>query len=176
MKKTIKILMLTMLLIALLVPMVKATTQSELEEYVLGTHKIAGKDVSLSAENKGKVKNFFKNNTLTDDQCTKIKAKIDEIIAIMNKANVSEPAKLSSKDKSDIISLGQAAASIANCKLVVDTANNTIELYKDGVLIDSTSTNPGQLVQTGTPNYAYVIVPSVAIIAVAVAFVIRKKK
>ena len=176
MKRTIKILMLTLIVLALLIPMVKATTQNELQDYILGTHKIAGKDVCLTDENKGKVKKFFSNNTLTDDQATKIKAKIDEGIAFMDKAGVTDLSKLTTAQKKDLINLGKDAAAIAELTLVADSANNTIELYKDGVFIESISINPGILVQTGTTHYSYIIVPSVAIIAVAVTLVLRKKK
>ena len=176
MKKSIKILMLTLIVLALLVPMVKATTHSELLDYLMKSHKIAGKDVSISEENKVKIKRYLSENTLTDEQATKIKAKVDEGIALMERAGVSDPAYLSVSDKVKLIDIGKDAAAVAGLTLVVDSNNDSIEIYKNGTLIESASTTPGKLVQTGTTHYSYVIIPSIAIIAVAVALVVRKKR
>ena len=113
MRKILTIMLLITLLLTLFCTIVSATTQEELEQYLTKTHKIAGEEVSLTVADKVKVQRYFSENKLTDEQATKIKAKVDEGISLMNKEGVSNPLKLNKKSKTELLDIAEEAAAIA---------------------------------------------------------------
>ena len=176
MKKLLTISILVIMILAVATTLVSATTQSELEAYLTKTHTIAGKEVTLTAEQKVKVERYFSENTLTDEQATAIKAKVDEGIALMEEAGVSDPSQLSGSDKTALLNVAKEAAAEAGLTLTLNSNDNTIEIYKDGKLIESASTETGKFVQTGSNNLVFVALAVVAIIAVVATVVIKRAR
>ena len=175
MKKILTITILMVLVLTLGATMVKATTQSELEEYLLSTFTVAGKTVSLTEANKNRVQRYLSQNTITDEQATAIKAKVEEAIAFMNSKGVYEVTDLSTADKKEILSIAQEGLAIIGLTATYNTSDGSIEIYKNGTLIEAVGKDPAKLVQTGTTNYVYILA-GVAIIAVAATVVIKKVK
>lgn len=175
MKRVLTASLLVVLVLILASTVVKATTQSELEAYLTKAHTIAGEEVSLTEADKVKVERYFAENTLTDAQATAIKGKVDEAIAIMDKAGVADPTKLSSSDKTKLLNVAETAAQEAGLTLTVNSKDNTVELYQDGKLIESVSFEE-KLVQTGSNNLVFVVLAGVAIIAVVATVVVKKVK
>ena len=54
--------------------------------------------------------------------------------------------------------------------------NGTVEVYKDGKLIESASVNNGKLAYTGSSNYVIFGILAVAIVALVIVCVMRKRK
>ncbi len=169
MKKVLTISVLVALVLMLACTVVKATTESELEEFILGTHKVAGKEVTLTSSEKKQVKDYFAANELTDAQATTIKTKIDECISIMNKAGVTDVKKLSTSDKQTLLVKAQEAATVVGLKVDMSTG-----LVTDANGEPVFKLPDGKLVQTGSSNIVYIILAGVAIIAIAGTVVYKK--
>ena len=161
MKKILAISILAMVVLMLVCTVVKATTQSELEEYLLGSVTINGKEVSLTSAEKKQVKDFLASHTLTDAQATTIKTKVDECINVMKNAGVTQVQNLKTADKQKLLSIAQEAASTVGLK--VDMTTGVVTDEAGNVVFALTQ---GKLVQTGSSNIAYVVIAGLAIIAV----------
>ena len=173
MKKLLAGTLLLVMLIALVATKSMAATNADLIEYVTSDHKVAGENVGITAENRVKAKRYLTENPATDAQADAIIAKGNEIIDLMNKANVSDPSKLSKADKEKFMEIAKEAADILGLKLVFHP--NSVDVYdKDGKYID-TVTLGGKLVYTGNRVNVALAISSIAIIALATGFVAKKK-
>ncbi len=175
MKKVLAITVLTLILLALVCTPVKATTQSELEEYLLASHEVSAGTVSLTEADKVKVQRYFAEHTLTDDQATAVKAKADEIIAIFDKAGVTDAQDLSSSDKAAVLAAAQEAGAEVGLTITYNSTDEVLEIYENGELIETSSTEL-KLVQTGSNNVLAISLAVVAIIAIAAIVVVKKVK
>ena len=176
MKKIFKIAIGAVVLLMLLGVVVNATTKSELEAYLLESHNVAGKEVSLTEANKVKVKRYLADNEITDEQATAIKAKVDELLKFMDKAGVSDVNQLSSEQKKEALAIANEALAIIGLKATYNSSDKTVDIYKDGKKIDSVSTETGKLLQTGSDNTAWIVVVSVSVIALIAVVAIKKVK
>lgn len=176
MKKTLKIMVIAMLLI-LVATTVQAYTNDELVTYLTSSKTIAGKSMSLSADEKGAVRKYLESNPLSDEDAEAVKNKVDAAIAIMDNAGVTDITKLSDADKDAIVALVNSAAEIAGVTVNIDTAKKTVTVKdsKGKVLFAEDYTTRETITYTGA-NYAMYIVPVVAIIAVAMVVVIKRSK
>ena len=95
------------------------------------------------------------------------------MIALMNRANVSDPSKLSKADKKEFMALAHKAASIVGVRLVFHP--HSVDAYgKDGKFID-TFTLGGKLAYTGNSVNLALVISSIATIALATGFVAKKR-
>ena len=171
MKKTLIVVIVAILALVLATTVVNATTESELVTYLTTSHTIAGKSVSLTSAEIKQVKDYFDANDITDEQATYIKGKVDEAIAIMEAAGVSEVSKLSATDKQTIMSKAQEAA--AKIGLSVNTSTGVVTNTSGEVVF---KLREGKLVQTGANYVPYIVVAGLAIIAVAGVVVYKKAR
>lgn len=170
MKKMLSISLLVVLALVLVSTVVSAaTTKADLEAYLTSGHKIAGKTVSLTANEIKQVKDYFAANEITDAQAAAIKANVDKAIAVMEKAGVSEYTKLTAAQKEETLTYVKAAA--AEVGLTINTANNTAVDANGDVVFKAEAK---ALVQTGSSNVVYVVLAGLAIIAVAGTVAVRK--
>ena len=169
MKKTLTIVIIAVLALVLATTVVNATTKSELQAYLTKSHTIAGKTVSLTSAEIKQVKDYFAANDITDEQATFIKGKVDEAIAVMEAAGVSEVSKLSATDKQTVLNKAQEAA--AKVGLSVNSSTGVVTNNAGEVVFKPTDT---KLVQTGASYVPYIVAAGLAIIAVA-GIVIYKK-
>jgi len=144
---------------------VNAATEEGLIDYLSKTFVIAGKEVKLTAADKVKVERYLADNEVSAENCDKIIEKVDEIVAIMNKAGVSDPLKLSKEKRQEVLSIAKEAATLAGASLTYDNTNKVVSIYKDGKLIDTASVNNYKLAQTGTNNTIYFVIAGMALVA-----------
>lgn len=166
MKKMLVSFLIITLVLLFAVTIVNATTQDELIEYITKPRSINGEPITVLSSYKTRIERYFSSHELTEEQCTKIKAKVDQAIAIFESEGVTNPANLSEGAKKNLLSIGQEAASIADLSLTYDSG--AISIYdKDGTMLDSILVDNSKLVQAGGTNYMALALITVAVFAVA---------
>jgi len=167
----------TLTMLAIVVMMaattVNAATNADLIEYAKSSHKVSGDSISITDANKVRVERYLKQNPVTDEQADALLAKANELIAIMENAGVSDPAKLSKADKTKFISIAREGAAIIGLTLVFHA--HSVDVYKDSTLIDTLSLGQEELAYTGNNVNIALVVSSVAVIALAGGIVAKKR-
>ena len=97
----------------------------------------------------------------------------EEAVKVMEDAGVTNVSKLNSKQLDKIKSIANEAATIVDVTLKFK--KNSVEIYKDGKLIEEVTSNNGKLAYTGNNVNAVLAVSSVTVIALATVFVVKKK-
>ena len=193
MKKLLTISILFVMVLAMCTSIVSATTKAELPDQLFAI----GSKYGATAAHKIKIERYIADNDLTDAQATAIVAKANEISAIMDAANITDPRKLSAEDKAKVKSIANEAASIAGVSLVFKS--NDVEIFKNGKKLDSvnsplsgsaSSTSNGsstssttsskatsgkKLVYTGSNSYVAIAAGTTAVVALATIVIIKKK-
>ena len=172
MKKLLAGTLLLVMLVVLVATTSMAATNADLIAYVTSDHKVAGGTAGLTADQRVRAKRYLTENPVTDAQADAIIAKGDELLAIMESAGVSDPSQLSKADKEKFMAIAQEAADILGLTLVFHA--HSVDIYKDGVLIDSGSLG-GKLVYTGNSVNLALVISSIATIALAAGFVAKKR-
>ena len=176
MKRLATVTLLVVMLVGVLVGTVNAATESELLAYLSQEFTIRGETVSLSEADKVKIERYLNENEVTAEQADSVIAKVDEAIAVLEATGETDLTRLSQEDKSRLVSIANDAASVLGLSLSYDASTKTISVYKNGVLVESTSiTSSQELVQTGATNYVYIAILAVVVIAIA-AVVIKRAR
>lgn len=149
---------------------VNAASNTELINKV---YKI-GSQYGLTSADKVKIERYLADNPVTEEEADTLISKAEEIDAIMKKAGVTDPTKLSQADKDKILSIANEASSILKVSLVIKNGN--IEVYKDGKLIESRSVDNGKLAYTGNNSYVIFGILAVAIVALVIVCIMKKRK
>ena len=144
---------------------VNAKTEEELLDYMSKEFQVAGKEVKLADSDILKIERYLSEYEVSSSNCDTIIAKIDEVIKIMNKENVSDPTKLSKAKRQEVLTILQEAATSAGASLTYDNTNKVVSIYKDGKLIDTASVNNYKLAQKGTNNTIYFVIAGMALVA-----------
>lgn len=152
---------------------VNAAGSDVLLNYAKKSHKIAGKEITLSASDKVKLERFLNDNPISEAEANSVISKAEAIIKIANDSGVNDISKLSKADKEKIIATANEAASILGVTLKF--SNNNVEVYKDGQKIEVLTLNGEKLAYTGN-NLSILALSGIAIIAVAMAFGIKMRK
>ena len=171
MKKVLTVLVLVAVLLVVAGTTVKATTEAELVTYLTTSHKIAGKNASLTSLEIKQVKDFFADHDITDEQAAYIKEKVDACIKILDDANTIDVTKLSKSQKQAL--MGNAEEAAYKIGLTVDTTTGIVRDV-DGTVVFVLP--EGKLVQTGANYIPYAILAGVAIIAVAGTVIYKKAR
>lgn len=170
MKKILTSVLLMVMLVMVVAPFVNAATSETLADDLYAKLSAYG----MTSSDMVKVQRYLADNPVTDAQANTILGKADEAIAIMDAEGTKDIRELSEEAKNNIISIAQEAASTIG--LTLSFKNGTVEIYKDGVLIESaTLSNGDKLVYTGNSINVSLIVATVAVIALATTFVVRKR-
>lgn len=170
MKKVLTIATLCVMLVMAFATIANAATSAELADKLYAK----GAKYGMTAADKVKVERYLSENPVTDAQADAVLAKADEAIAVMEKAGVTDYTKLTAAQKNEIKAIAQSAAELIDVKLVFKTG--TVEIYnKDGKLIESVSLNGGKLAYTGNNVNTVIGVSVVAIIALAIGVVTKKR-
>ena len=172
MKKIISTLILFVMIVALATTLVKAVTASSLVSDLYGL----GKKYGATNADKVKAERFVSENPITDAQAQEIYAKAQEAIKVLEEAGATNFKKLNTElnaeQKKKFRAICQEAADIFGVTLTY--RNGNVEVYKDGKLID-VYTFTDKLAYTGKNVNLVLVVSSVAVIALAATFVLRKK-
>lgn len=166
MKKILTI-AITFVMVAMVAVSSYATTSSELADTLYNK----GSKYGMTSADKVKIERYLADNPVTDAEANSIVAKADEAVKVMENAGVTSYKDLTAEQKSELKTIANEAASIAGLTLKFGTAS--VEVYKDGKLIETVTSNNGKLAYTGS-NTAIVVVSSLAIIAL-VAVVAKKR-
>lgn len=170
MKKTLTIALLVVL-VAMTATTVSATATDDLVAFLSQTFTVGGEKIQLSAAEKVKVERYLADNPVTDEQVTAVKAKVNETIAYIDE--IADEEELTDAQKNKLISLVNETAAILDLTVSYNATDKAISVYQNGKLVESVSLN-NALAQTGGINTVYVVLPVVAIIAIAAALVARK--
>lgn len=171
MKKTLTIAILMVMLVMLTLTGVNAATNSTLADELYAKLSAYG----ATSADKVKVERYLADNPVTDEQANAILVKADEAIAVMKAEGVTDYTKLSVDGKSKVKSIAQSAAN--SIGLTLTFKKGMVEVYnKEGKLIETvTLSNSGKLAYTGNDTNMILVVSSVAVIALAVAIVAKKR-
>jgi len=172
MKKLLASALLLVMLVIMAATTSMAATNADLIAYVTSDHSVAGGTAGLTADQRVRAKRYLTENPVTDEQASAIIAKGDELLAIMEAAGVSDPSQLSKADKENFMKIAQQAADILGLTLVFHA--HSVDIYKDGTLIDSGSLG-GKLAYTGNSVNLALVISSIATIALAAGFVAKKR-
>lgn len=168
MKKLLTISMLALMLILMTVTGVQATNNDNLSSTLYNI----GAKYGMTKSDKVKIERYLADNPVTESEANAIVAKANEAAKIMDEAGVTDFSKLSEDKKAEIKSIANQAASIVGVTLTYKSGS--VEIYKDGKLIETVTNNNGKLAYTGNNNIV-LVVSSIAVIALASVAVARKK-
>ena len=168
MKKLLTISILAVMLVLMTVTGVHAATKDNLAETLYNM----GAKYGMTKADKVKIERYVADNNVTDSEADAIVAKAQEAVKVMEDAGVTDYTKLSADKKAELKTIANQAASIVDVTLVFKASS--VELYKDGKLIETVSNNSGKLAYTGNNN-TVLVVSSIAVIALASIAVARKK-
>lgn len=172
MKKVISTLILFVMIVALATTLVKAVTANSIvnDMYELG------KKYGATNADKVKAERFVAENPITDAQAQEIYAKALDAIKVLEEAGATHFKKLNTElnadQKTRLRAICQEAADIFGVTLTY--RNGNVEVYKGGKLID-VYTFTDKLAYTGNNVNVVLVVSSVAVIALATTFIVRKK-
>lgn len=169
MKKLISIAILFVMVAMLATTMVNAATSSTLADdlYALGSK------YGMTSADKVKIERYLADNPVTDEQANQVLAKAQEAVKVMEDAGVTDVTKLTNEQKNQLKTIANEAASIVGVTLTFK--NGTVEVYKDGRRIEVITFRDGKLAYTGNNVNLVLVVSSVAVVALATGFVVRKK-
>lgn len=168
MKKLLTISILAVMLVLMTLTGVHAATKDNLAETLYNM----GAKYGMTKADKVKIERYLADNEVTDSQADAIVAKAKEAVKVMEDAGVTDYTKLSADKKAELKTIANQAASIVDVTLVFKASS--VEIYKNGKLIETVSNNSGKLAYTGNNN-TVLVVSSIAVIALASVAVARKK-
>lgn len=169
MKKLLSIAVLVAIVMLMGATVVNATTSSELADTLYDM----GKEYGLTSADKVRIERYISDYGVTDDQADEIVAKAKEAVAVFEDAGVTSFSDLSTSEKDELKSIANEAADIIDVKLTF--GEHYVKIYKDGKLIETVTNNNGTLAYTGNSINMVLVVSSIAVVALATAYVVVKK-
>lgn len=168
MKKSLSIALLIVMLVMAFATVVNAATSADLADKLYEK----GSAYGLTKADKVKIERYLSENPVSDETANSILAKADEVIAIMDEAGVKNYSKLTADQKSKVKSIATEAADLVDIQLVFK--KGSVELLKDGKVIETITQNNGKLAYTGNNVNVVLVVSLIAIIALAITVVAKK--
>lgn len=168
MKKVLISMVLFVIVAIFATTMVNAATGAELPTLIYEK----GSKYGVTEGHKVKMERYLAKHPATDAQADAVMAKVDEVVAVYEKAGVTDMAKLSAADLKKVQDLATEAAAILNVKIAWDGAKVTI--YYEGRVEDVIEFS-NKLPYTGNDTNNALVVSSVAVVALAAGFIARRK-
>ena len=170
MKRLFAVTILFVVLMTVLATSVNAVSTSEMIEKLYQM----GQPYGMTQADKVKMERFFADNPVTEAQADQIIAKGEEAVALMQAAGTTNYKELTTEQKNQLKSIATSAADLINVKLVFKTG--AVEIYdQDGKLIETVTENNGKLAYTGNNINVVLVVSVIAIIALAITVVAKRK-
>lgn len=166
--KTLAIALIFVMLVMAFATVVYATTSADLANQLYAK----GEKYGMTSSDKVKIERYLSENPITDADADKIIAKADEAIAVMEKAGTTDYSKLTTAQKDELKTIAKSAAEIADVTLVFKTSS--VEIYKDGKLIETVTENNGKLAYTGNNLNVVLVVSTIAMIALAITVATKR--
>ena len=174
MKKIVTIATIFLMVVMFATTIVSAATKDSL---VNDLYALTSK-YGVTEADKVKAERFLTEYPITEDQANQIYGKATEAIKILEDAGVTDVKKLDTQltkqQKLKFQSLCQEAADIVGVTLTY--RNGTAEVYKNGKKVEVFYFTDGKLAYTGNNINIVLVVSSVAVIALATVYIVRKKK
>ena len=168
MKRLVSILTAIIMIIGF-VTVVNATSSSELANKL---YEI-GKPYGFTEANKVRIERYLADNPVTDAEADKVVAKAEEVAKVFADAGASKYSELSDSQKEKVKSLAVEAGKIVD--LTVKFGTRSVEIYKNGKLIETVRYDGDKLLYTGNNANTILVVSSVVVIALVAGFAFRKK-
>ena len=168
MKKFLTVSILTVIFIMLVITGVNAATNANLPD----TLYAMGAKYGMTSADRVRLENYLADYPVTDEEADEVVSIAKSAVNLMEETGVTDYKKLSEEDKTQIRTYANEAADILEVSL--SFKSNSVEVYKEGKLIDTVTDNGGRLAYTGN-NSIVLVVSSIAVIAL-VAFVVAGKK
>ena len=164
MKKTLLISILVAIILMACATVVNATTTSTLADEIYSK----GKKYGVTSADKVKIERYLSENEVSDEDANQIISKVDEAVAVMEKAGVVKYGDLTQSQRDELKTIAKEAADIIDVKLVYKSGS--VEIYDNqGKLIETVASNNGKLAYTGNDSVNVVLTVSViAVIALAI--------
>ena len=170
MKKFLTVSLLFVMLVMAFATVVNAATSATLADELYAK----GSKYGMTTSDKVKIERYLSENPVTDEKADAILAKADEAVAVMENAGVTNYADLTTAQKNELKAIATSAAELLDLKLVFKTG--CVEIYdKDGKLIETITENNGKLAYTGNSLNIVLVVSIIAIFALAITVVAKKK-
>ena len=169
MKKILTVSLLFVMLVMAFATVVSATTSAELADKIYEK----GAKYGMTTADKVRIERYLAENAVTEDQANSVMEKVDKAVAVMENAGVTNYAALTDAQKDEMKNIATEAASVVDVNLVFKVGS--VEVYKNGKLIETVAENDGKLSYTGNSVNMIVVVSVVAIIALAIAVVAKKR-
>lgn len=174
MKKIVTISTIFVMVVMFATTIVSATTK---ESLVNDLYALTSK-YGVTEADKVKAERFLTEYPITDEKANEIYAKATEAIKVLEDAGVTDVKKLDTQltkqQKIKFEALCQETAGLVGARLIY--RNGTVEVYKDGKKVEVFYFTDGKLAYTGNNMNIVLVVSSVAVIALATVYIVRKKK
>ena len=174
MKKVCKVILFFIMIVLSLTYSCLAVNEAELEQYFMEDHEVAGTYVHLTEPNKLRVKRYLQENDVTDEQATFIVEKCEELRRYMTGIGVYEVMQLNHSQRAKALAIANEGLAVIGLHGTYNSNDKAVDIYENGKLIESVSTLPTKLVQTGNNNYIYYI-SFIAIVMLSIIFVVFKR-
>lgn len=168
MKKMLSIAVLAIILLVAMASCVSATTKAGLLDAIYSI----GAKYGMTSGDKVRLERDIKDFDITDEQADALVAKAEAIAAILDAEGVTNYDKLTTAKKDEVKAILVEAAKIIDATLVFKT--KSVEIYKNGKLIDIVTNNAGRLSYTGNEVNVALIAGITSVIALASAVVVKK--
>lgn len=171
MKKSIKIVLISLIVLTSMTTITRAASSNEVIDYLESECGEYVTDADMKI-----VRDYFKQYPISDEEGEQLKSKIKEVKKIIDNGSSSRVRSFTAAEKQQLKDIANEAARIIDVNLVFKS-NARVDVYKDGVKIQSFYLSGNNRILTYTGSKSNVIVISgIAIVAVAsVAFIVRKK-
>lgn len=168
MKKFLTVSLLFVMLVMAFGGVANAATTSTLADELYAK----GAKYGMTTADKVKIERYLAEYPVTDSEADAILAKADEAVAVMERAGVTSYDKLTTAQKDELKAIAKSAAEIVDVTLVFKVGS--VEIYKDGKLIETVTENNGKLAYTGNSVNSVLVVSVIAIIALAITVVAKR--
>lgn len=177
MKKFLSITLMMVLVLLCTMSVVNAATTDKLVEYASKTFKVAGDEVKVPEKHLVTLKRYLKEYPVSEEDANKIIEEAEKAIDLMNEAKTSDVTKLTRAQKDELTGIAQRMASLAKVTLSYDATTKDLTILKDGKPYgDPINLKNDEFVQTGNNYMVYIVIATVAVIAVATVAAYRKTK
>lgn len=166
---------LTVSLLFVILMMAFATVTNAATSATLANELYAkGAKYGMTSADKVKIERYLSENPVTDADADVILAKANEAVTIMENAGAKNYDDLTTAQKEELKTIATAAADVVDVKLVFKAGS--VEIYdKDGKLVETVAENNGKLAYTGNNINIVLVVSIIAIIALAITVVAKRK-
>ena len=174
MKKSIKILVLMVVLMIVMISNVMATSGATIAEDLYNTLSPYG----MTMADKVRVERYQKSHTVTDEQASAIMEQANLVVAVFKEAGVTNARKLTKAQRNQVREYIIEAGSVVGLKVVFVSEDKANIYDSDGKLLEVYwLTADGKLAYTGNNINTILVVSSIVAIALAGTVVaIRTKK